>query len=132
MSADYSQMEMRVLAHMCGDPGMLQLFRDAKGDIYRDLACSLFNKPTSESVTDAERTQAKTICLGLSIVMVMRMYCMVLSLLLVTLLIGVVYGMGNEAAAAQLKIDVRAVKAITESFFKLFPQMKAWIQNIKV
>eukprot|EP01035_Chromulina_nebulosa_P046851 gene46851-63475_t len=98
---------MRVLAHMCGDPGMLQLFRDAKGDIYRDLACNLFNKPNSESVTDAERTQAKTICLG------------------------VVYGMGNEAAAAQLKIDVRAVKAITESFFKLFPQMKAWIHNIK-
>ena len=59
-------MEMRVLAHMCGDPGMLKLFRDAKGDIYRDLACSLFNKPTSESVSDAERTQAKTICLGWS------------------------------------------------------------------
>ena len=39
--------------------------------------------------------------------------------------------MGNEAAAAQLKIDVRTVKAITESFFKLFPQMKAWIHSIK-
>ena len=60
-------MEMRVLAHMCGDPGMLKLFRDAKGDIYRDLACNLFNKPTSESVSDSERTQAKTICLGSSI-----------------------------------------------------------------
>lgn len=121
-------MEMRVLAHMCGDPGMLQLFRDAKGDIYRDLACNLFNKPNSESVTDAERTQAKTICLGLS--MCMRVYCM-MPLLLLPPWIGVVYGMGNEAAAAQLKIDVRAVKAITESFFKLFPQMKAWIHNIK-
>jgi len=57
-------MEMRVLAHMCGDPGMLQLFRSVRGDIYRELACRLFNKPGPADVTDMERTQAKTICLG--------------------------------------------------------------------
>jgi len=107
ISADYSQMEMRVLAHMCGDPGMLQLFRSMRGDIYRDLACRLFNKHTPADVTDMERTQAKTICLG------------------------VVYGMGNEAAAAQLKVDVNTVRKITDSFFQLFPQMKNWVQNIK-
>ena len=58
-------MEMRVLAHMCGDPTMLKLFHDAKGDIYRDLACKLFSK-TADNITDVERTQAKTICLGQS------------------------------------------------------------------
>ena len=42
------------------------------------------------------------------------------------------YGMGNEAAAAQLKVDVKTVTIITTSFFTLFPQMKAWIQNIKL
>ena len=39
--------------------------------------------------------------------------------------------MGNEAAAAQLNVDVNTVRKITDSFFQLFPQMKNWVLNIK-
>lgn len=64
MSADYSQIEMRVLAHLCQDSVLLNLFRHSEGyDIYRHLAARIFRKPVAE-VTEEERTKAKVICLG--------------------------------------------------------------------
>lgn len=66
MSADYSQIEMRVLAHLCRDPVLVELFRGAEGyDIYRQLAKLIFSRPAAE-VSDEERTRAKVICLGTS------------------------------------------------------------------
>jgi DNA polymerase-1 len=44
VSADYSQIEMRVLAHMCGDKGMTELFNCTSGDIYETLARIILNK----------------------------------------------------------------------------------------
>jgi DNA polymerase-1 len=62
MAADYSQIEVRVLAHCCQDPLMLELFQQDK-DIYRQLAGKIANIPTEE-VCDQERNKAKTVCLG--------------------------------------------------------------------
>jgi DNA polymerase I len=62
VSADYSQIEMRILAHVCGDESMRRLFRQS-GDIYLMLAGLIFDKP-QEAVTKIERERAKTICLG--------------------------------------------------------------------
>ena len=62
VSADYSQIEMRVLAHLCGDQRMLGLFR-AGGDIYRQLAALVMHK-SAEQIDEAERNRAKVICLG--------------------------------------------------------------------
>lgn len=62
VSADYSQIEMRVLAHLSGDEGMARLFRQS-GDIYILLAGLIFRRHESE-VTQTERNQAKTVCLG--------------------------------------------------------------------
>ena len=64
ISADYSQMEMRILAHLCNDVAMVSLFLQ-EGDIYKLLAGQIFNKSTEE-IMDEERAQAKTICLGMS------------------------------------------------------------------
>ena len=64
MSADYSQIEIRVLAHLCKDPVLLGLFSSAQGyDIYRHLAARILNKPVAE-VPEEDRTKAKVICLG--------------------------------------------------------------------
>lgn len=66
MSADYSQIEMRVLAHLCQDSVLLGLFRHSEGyDIYRHLAARIFKKPVTD-VAEDERTKAKVICLGKS------------------------------------------------------------------
>ena len=63
ISADYSQIEMRILAHVCGDQSMRKLFLQS-GDIYMMLAGLIFDK-SQETVTKTERERAKTICLGL-------------------------------------------------------------------
>jgi DNA polymerase-1 len=64
VSADYSQIEMRVLAHLCRDPVLLDLFRNEQDyDIYRQLAGKIFNRPVS-AVTAEERDRAKVVCLG--------------------------------------------------------------------
>lgn len=55
---------MRILAHLCGDIEMIQLFR-AEGDIYRKLAGLIFSKDPS-AVSDSERSQSKVICLGIN------------------------------------------------------------------
>ncbi len=64
VSADYSQIEMRILAHLCKDPVLLDLFRHEQDyDIYRQLAGRIFSRPVP-TVTEEERTKAKVICLG--------------------------------------------------------------------
>jgi DNA polymerase I len=63
IGADYSQIEMRILAHLCGDQSMRTLFYQS-GDIYTHLASLIFDK-SQENVTKLERERAKTICLGL-------------------------------------------------------------------
>lgn len=106
IAADYSQIEMRILAHVSGDKDMCDLFHQEQGDIYRLLASKIFQKPV-EDVQDDERTRAKVICLG----------C--------------IYGMGPVAAAAKLGIDVSTVSRITSAFFRHFSGVRQWIQRTK-
>jgi len=63
VSADYSQIEMRVLAHITRDVSMISLFK-AGGDIYRQLAARMLTKPVA-TIDDDERNKAKVICLGI-------------------------------------------------------------------
>lgn len=105
VAADYSQIEMRILAHVSGDSSLSELFR-TEGDIYRLLAAKIFKKSPGE-VSDDERTRAKVICLG------------------------VLYGMGPQSAATNLGIDVVTASKITNSFFNSFSQVKTWIQRVK-
>jgi DNA polymerase-1 len=63
LSADYSQIELRILAHLSGDERLLEAFR-TDGDVHTDTARTLFNLPASE-ITPAMRRAAKTVNFGI-------------------------------------------------------------------
>jgi DNA polymerase-1 len=78
LSADYSQIELRVLAHLSGDPELIDAF-STSGDVHARTAALVFDKPQAE-VTADERRAAKTINFG------------------------VIYGMGDSALAKQIGV----------------------------
>ena len=104
VASDYSQIEMRILAHMCQDPKMISIFKQ-EGDIYQNLAANVMKKNACD-VTNEERKTAKIVALG------------------------IIYGMGSQLAAARLNIDVSAATNITRSFFENFPGIKPWMNRI--
>jgi len=63
LSADYSQVELRVLAHLCEDPTLLEAFRAGR-DIHRTVAAEVFGVPV-EQVTPEQRARAKTVNFGI-------------------------------------------------------------------
>ncbi len=65
IGADYSQIEVRLLAHISKDPSLISLFRE-KGDVYNNMAGFIFKKSPTE-ISSTERDRAKTICLGILI-----------------------------------------------------------------
>src|SRR5207248_2344309 len=82
VSADYNQMEMRILAIFCGDAKLIELFSSradnhAESDVYKLMASICFSRPI-DKVTKEERTLAKQISLGL------------------------IYGMGPELLASKM------------------------------
>lgn len=107
VSADYSQIEMRILAHLCGDEAMIDLFNVSDVDIYEMLARIVLNKKPGSSVSSTERERAKVICLG------------------------TIYGMGLPSAAAKLSISTDVAKSILNSFYSKFKRVRSWIQNVK-
>lgn len=106
IAADYSQIEMRMLAHLSGDPQLSSLFHSG-GDVYKLLASQIFKKPLSR-VSAPDRERAKTICLG------------------------VIYGMGPAAAAAKLHIEVSEARDILNKFMSAFPVVRGWLNDVKV
>lgn len=105
VAADYSQIEMRVLAHFCEDAKLLRLF-ESRGDVYRLMGGMLFEKP-SDQVSDTERKRSKTIALG------------------------IVYGLGDERMAKEMSLSRNEAWKIKDRFFSLFPGMKHWMSRIK-
>lgn len=99
--ADYSQIELRVLAHFSQDPLMLDFFQHKK-DIHFETALKLFPK-----VTDKERSFAKTINFG------------------------ILYGQGAQALAQQLHISYAESKNFILEYFKQFPSIKNFIEKTK-
>ena len=113
MSSDFSQQEPKCLAALCkrdGDPQMYNTFMADK-DIYGEIASKSFHKPYEECLefrpdgsTNKEgkerRSQAKTI------------------------LLGVLYGRGEESIAEQLNCSIEEAKSIKESVFKGFPAIR--------
>ena len=102
LSADYSQIEVRILAHVTQDEALIEVFAKG-GDVYINLASEIFNRP-GVNISPEERNRAKVICLG------------------------VIYGMGAPAAAARLNISVPQATQIMNNFFQRFFKVKAWIE----
>lgn len=99
--ADYSQIELRVLAHFSQDPLMLNFFHNKK-DIHFETALKLF--PT---VTDRERSISKTINFG------------------------ILYGQSAQALAQQLNISYEESKQFILEYFKQFPSIKNFIETTR-
>ncbi len=104
LSADYSQIDLRVLAHYSQDHTLIEAFKRGE-DIHRRTAAEVFGV-MPELVTPEMRRMAKTINFG------------------------IVYGMSPYGLAKELKIGRREAKAFIERYFERYPGVKAYMEKI--
>ena len=106
LSADYSQIELRLLAHLSGDPAFVTAFK-AGGDIHRQTAAIIFSVDVGD-VTGEMRARAKTINFA------------------------TIYGQGAHALSRQLKIPQAEAKAFIDMYFERFAGVKAFLDRCVV
>ncbi len=106
LSADYSQIELRLLAHLSGDPAFVTAFK-AGGDIHRQTAAIIFGVELAE-VTGEMRARAKTINFA------------------------TIYGQGAHALSRQLKLPHVEAKAFIDTYFERFAGVKAFLDRCVV
>jgi DNA polymerase I len=104
VAADYSQIELRLLAHLSGDEALLETFRRGE-DIHRATAAKIFGLAPS-AVTPDQRRGAKTINFG------------------------VLYGMGPFALATQIGVPRAEAKEFIAAYFERFPRIRACLDSI--
>jgi len=105
LSADYSQIELRIMAHMSGDPGLLRAFAEGV-DVHRLTASEVFGAALAE-VSNEQRRYAKTINFGL------------------------IYGMGAFGLAQSLGIERGAAAAYIERYFERFAGVRRYMDQTK-
>jgi DNA polymerase I len=105
LSADYSQIELRIMAHLSDDPGMLKAFADGV-DIHRATASEVFGIP-ADQVSSEQRRYAKTINFGL------------------------IYGMGAFGLAQSLGIEQKAARDYIERYFERFAGVRRYMDRTK-
>ena len=103
LAADYSQIELRLLAHLSHDPAFVTAFR-AGGDIHRQTASVIFEVPLDE-VTSDMRARAKTINFA------------------------TIYGQGAHALSRQLKISNAEARAFIDTYFERFQGVKDYLDS---
>ena len=103
ISADYSQIELRVMAHLSGDSAMLDGFLHG-ADIHTATAARIFGK-SPEEVTSQERRKAKAANFG------------------------IIYGMSAFGLAQRMEIPRNEAKRFIEEYFRSYPGVKAYIEN---
>ncbi len=104
LAADYSQIELRIMAHLSGDEAMRAAFR--RGDDIHDVtARGIFGIPDRTSATPNQRRIAKSVNFGL------------------------LYGMSDFGLAQRLGIERAQARAMTEAYFARFPAVRTWIDN---
>ncbi len=103
VTADYSQIELRLLAHLSGDPAFVQAFEQG-GDIHRQTAAIIFGVP-QDQVTAEMRARAKTINFG------------------------TIYGQGPFALSRQLGITQDEAKEFIRQYFTRFAGVRAWLDR---
>jgi len=103
VTADYSQIELRLLAHLSGDPAFVQAFEQG-GDIHRQTAAIIFGVP-QDQVTAEMRARAKTINFG------------------------TIYGQGPFALSRQLGITQDEAKQFITEYFTRFGGVRAWLDR---
>ena len=104
-SADYSQIELRVMAHLSGDENMLRVFREGK-DLHAATAANIYKK-SIEDVTRDERTKSKRANFG------------------------IIYGITIFGLAERLEISRDESRLLIDGFFKTFPQVRDYMEQAK-
>ena len=104
MDADYSQIELRVLAHMSGDETLIQAYKEAQ-DIHRITASQVFHIPFEE-VTDLQRRNAKAVNFG------------------------IVYGISSFGLSQDLSISRKEAQDYIEQYFATYPGVKAFLDRL--
>lgn len=103
MDADYSQIELRILAHMSGDHELIEAYHKEQ-DIHRITAAKVFHTPFEE-VTDLQRRNAKAVNFG------------------------IVYGISSFGLSQDLSISRQEASAYIEQYFATYPSIKAFLDN---
>lgn len=107
MSADYSQIELRILAHLCNDSELIKTFLEGK-DIHKTTASKIFGI-SEEEVTSEMRNRAKAINFG------------------------IIYGMGPQRLAQETKISLNEAENFIKNYFEKYPSIKEYIdRQIKI
>ena len=104
MDADYSQIELRVLAHMSGDENLIQAYREAQ-DIHRLTASQVFHVPFDE-VTSLQRRNAKAVNFG------------------------IVYGISSFGLSQDLSISRSEAAEYIEKYFQTYPKIKEFLDRM--
>ncbi|OGN63582.1 MAG: DNA polymerase I [Chlamydiae bacterium RIFCSPHIGHO2_12_FULL_49_9] len=105
IGADYSQIELRLLAHFSEDPALLHAFQTG-GDIHQHTASIVFNVPLSE-VTSEMRSRAKTVNFG------------------------IIYGQGPFGLSRQLHIPMREASEFIKTYFERYPKVLGFLESCK-
>ncbi len=103
LSADYSQIELRLMAHLSGDPALTDVYRRG-GDVHVETAARMFHVEPAK-VTREQRGSAKAINFG------------------------ILYGMGPQRLAQNLSITMDAAREFLEAYFREFPGVRAFQQQ---
>ncbi|MFQ3368127.1 MAG: DNA polymerase-1 [Methylophilaceae bacterium] len=105
LSADYSQIELRIMAHLSKDKRLIQAFKNNE-DIHRITAAEIFNT-SIDAITNEQRRYAKVINFGL------------------------IYGMGPFSLAKNLNIERSAAQNYIERYFTQYPSVKKYMEDAK-
>lgn len=103
LDADYSQIELRVLAHLSGDEKLIQAYREAR-DIHRITAAEVFHVPFDE-VTPLQRRNAKAVNFG------------------------IVYGISSFGLSQDLSITRKEAAEYIEKYFETYPKIKGYLDS---
>ena len=102
-SADYSQIELRIMAHLSGDEKMIEAFKEGL-DIHRATASKIWKEPMEE-VTDAQRKKAKQANFG------------------------IIYGITTYGLAQRMDISNGEARSLIADYFNTFPKVKAYMEQ---
>lgn len=105
VSADYSQIELRLLAHFCEDPKLIKAFREGE-DIHKATAAEVLGLPP-EAITPELRYRAKAVNFG------------------------ILYGQGSFGLSQNLGISVREASSFIERYFERYTHVRAYLEECK-
>lgn len=103
ISADYSQIELRFLAHLSGDESLIEVYKQ-NGDIHTETAAAIYQTP-KENITNNQRQAAKSINFG------------------------IIYGMGAFRLAREINVTNQQARMFIEAYFKKYPKIKTYMDE---